>query len=86
MKLCKCGCGAEISEDNNWEYKRGHKPAGGKKAAKKKPAKPKAEESEEVEVVTLSIDLTEEKLDAMWQRLDIGTKCVAMQYAMTVED
>jgi hypothetical protein len=90
MKLCKCGCETEISENNNWEYKRGHKPGGGKKKKKKKgstPRTPRAKpESADVDMVTLSIDLTEERLNQMWGKLDIGSKGAAIQHVLLIEE
>jgi hypothetical protein len=85
-KLCKCGCGTEISENNNWEYKRGHKPGGAKKKKSSSP-KPRAKaEDADVNMVTLSIDMSEAKLDQIWARLDIGSKGAAIQVALGIED
>jgi hypothetical protein len=68
---------------NNWEYIRGHKPGGAKK---KKPSTTRAARTEEVDMVTLSVDVSEAKLDQMWAKLDIGTKGAAMQVALQIAE
>lgn len=85
-RFCKCGCETVMPETNRWEYVRGHKPGGAKKKAKPTGAKKAAKAAEpEITLVTLTVDLTEERLDQMWAALDIGSKGAAIQHTLTIE-
>jgi hypothetical protein len=90
VKICKCGCGEEISALNNWEYKRGHKPTGAKKSkADRKPRTAPAEaapaETEEEDVPTVDVNMNESQLQRIWETLPLEEKAYAIANALTYE-
>jgi hypothetical protein len=82
-KICKCGCGTEISALNNWEYKRGHAPKG-KKAKKAKPD-PDVEVETEPDQPYASLELCEEQLDAAWAMFSLNQKAHAIVHGLNTE-
>jgi hypothetical protein len=74
-----------MNENNNWEYARGHKPKGEKTKGKSPKTKKAPKAVPDVMMVTLSIDLTEARLDQMWAALDIGSKGAAIQHTLLIE-
>jgi hypothetical protein len=91
MKICKCGCGEEISALNNWEYKRGHKPRGTKNKSKAdrkphtKPAVAAVDEVEEEEVPTVDVNMNASQLQRIWEILPLEEKAYAIANAFTYE-
>jgi len=90
MKICKCGCGEEISALNKWkwEYKRGHKPTGAKKSkADRKPRTAPETEAAETEVVEelVAMQLNEFQLNRIWDSLPIEEKALAIVSALEAE-
>lgn len=44
------------------------------------------EPTDEPPMVTISVDVTEERLNQMWNKLDIGFKGAAIQHALSIEE
>jgi len=88
-RKCACGCGTDMSENNNWLFARGHKP-GGRRKKKTSPKsalariEPQIVIEEETEFA-VSLDLTGAQLDRIWTSLPIEEKALAISVALTAE-
>jgi hypothetical protein len=91
-KTCACGCGQEISADNSWKYKRGHKPkvsqkkltAGSTLAKRPEPVIIDAA-VEEDDTVYVDCQISVPQLDTIFSLLQPYSKAMAVLNGLSVE-